>query len=463
MISRIRFLDGLLLTILLILPTVAQADYTVGDWTIQRLTENDRNDQNPAVSGQNVTWMTSIDWTWEIMAWLDGELVQLTETGHHSYHPQISGSNITWSGDVTGNGEIFLYDGMTTTRLTMDSVDDRLPQISGSRVVWHGYHGQDRDVFMWFDGVITQLSDNTESDDEPQVWGSSVVWAGLSPREIFFYDGLTVHQLTSTGQNDRTPRVYGNVGDDDFSVVWSGYDGDTFEIYRYDGTTTEKLTDSTYGRDGPEIHGSRIACQGWLEDGRQHAFLIDESGTHAVSPDTQMIYYPQVSESIVAWWATTSTDYQGEIYVYEDGIVTRLTDNSWPDNNVRVSGNTVVWEARPDGSDYEIYMATKSTLSSLDPTEVNAVSTAIRATPNPFNPQTTIEFSMVGDGHADISVYDLTGRLVRVLTNDTYTVGDHSIVWNGRDAAGRDVPSGGYIVRLETGSVMESRMISLIR
>ena len=93
----------------------------------------------------------------------------------------------------------------------------------------------------------------------------------------------------------------------------------------------------------------------------------------------QMVYFPQISESIVAWWATTLTDYQGEIYVYEDGAVTRLTDNSWPDQNVRVSGNTVVWEARPDGNDYEIYMATKGPVTGLDPNEYHAVATTIKA------------------------------------------------------------------------------------
>lgn len=83
--------------------------------------------------------------------------------------------------------------------------------------------------------------------------------------------------------------------------------------------------------------------------------------------------------------------------------------------------------------------------------------------PNPFNPQTTITFSMGRDERAEISVYDLTGRLVNVLADRAYTTGDHSVVWNGKDGAGRAVPSASYIVRLVTGSRVESQKISLIR
>jgi len=83
--------------------------------------------------------------------------------------------------------------------------------------------------------------------------------------------------------------------------------------------------------------------------------------------------------------------------------------------------------------------------------------------PNPFNPQTTISFSLAGDERAEVSVYDLTGRLVRTLANRTCTAGDHSVVWNGKDATGRELPSGSYIIRLETESSVESQKISLIR
>lgn len=83
--------------------------------------------------------------------------------------------------------------------------------------------------------------------------------------------------------------------------------------------------------------------------------------------------------------------------------------------------------------------------------------------PNPFNPQTTITFTLGQPQHAEIAVYDLTGRLLDVLADRTYEAGNHPVVWSGKDAMGRTVPSGAYIVRLETESGVESRKVMLLR
>ena len=87
----------------------------------------------------------------------------------------------------------------------------------------------------------------------------------------------------------------------------------------------------------------------------------------------------------------------------------------------------------------------------------------LEAHPNPFNPQTIISFSLERDEWAEVGIYELTGRRVAVLADRTFTVGSHSLLWNGRDSQGREMPSGSYIVRLETGSGVEARKVSLIR
>jgi hypothetical protein len=83
--------------------------------------------------------------------------------------------------------------------------------------------------------------------------------------------------------------------------------------------------------------------------------------------------------------------------------------------------------------------------------------------PNPFNPQTTITFTLDRPQRAEVAVYDLTGRLLNVLANRSYDVGDHSVVWNGKDAAGRAVPSGTYIVRLFAETEAQARKVMLLR
>ena len=83
--------------------------------------------------------------------------------------------------------------------------------------------------------------------------------------------------------------------------------------------------------------------------------------------------------------------------------------------------------------------------------------------PNPFNPQTTITFALDRPQRAEIAVYDLTDRLLGVLADSSYNAGDHSVIWNGKDATGRAVPSGTYVVRLSTESAMQARKVMLVR
>jgi len=85
------------------------------------------------------------------------------------------------------------------------------------------------------------------------------------------------------------------------------------------------------------------------------------------------------------------------------------------------------------------------------------------AVPNPFNPQTTIEFALDKQQRAEVAVYDLTGRQIAVLVDRVYGSGKHSVVWNGKDAMGRAVPSGTYIVRLETEGATQAKKVMLIR
>lgn len=85
--------------------------------------------------------------------------------------------------------------------------------------------------------------------------------------------------------------------------------------------------------------------------------------------------------------------------------------------------------------------------------------------PNPFTPPTTIAYTLpAGWGHAPVSitVYDMLGRRVRVLTQGRQPTGSHTVTWDGRDAAGRLLPSGVYVYRLETSTFSLTRKMVLL-
>jgi len=84
--------------------------------------------------------------------------------------------------------------------------------------------------------------------------------------------------------------------------------------------------------------------------------------------------------------------------------------------------------------------------------------------PNPFNPATTIRYDLAGDGHVTLRIYDVAGRVVRVLRDGAVEpAGRHEVTWDGRDQTGAAVASGVYFYRLETGGHIETRRMVLLK
>jgi hypothetical protein len=83
--------------------------------------------------------------------------------------------------------------------------------------------------------------------------------------------------------------------------------------------------------------------------------------------------------------------------------------------------------------------------------------------PNPFNPLTTVAFSLPRAQQVRLCVYGLNGIHVNTLVNEVREAGTHSVTWDGTDDNGRAVASGTYIYRLEAGEDVESRRMALIR
>jgi hypothetical protein len=83
--------------------------------------------------------------------------------------------------------------------------------------------------------------------------------------------------------------------------------------------------------------------------------------------------------------------------------------------------------------------------------------------PNPFNPMTTIAFELATPGQVRIDIYSLDGRRVRTLIDGPYTAGRHAEAWNGRDQAGRLVPSGTYLFTMEGPHIKQTRSMLLIK
>ena len=85
--------------------------------------------------------------------------------------------------------------------------------------------------------------------------------------------------------------------------------------------------------------------------------------------------------------------------------------------------------------------------------------------PNPFNPSTTIKFDIAGDQPINtvLSVYNVRGQLVRSLVDGMKSTGTYQIQWDGKDDAGRTLPSGVYFYRLQAGEFNQTRKMVMMK
>ena len=84
--------------------------------------------------------------------------------------------------------------------------------------------------------------------------------------------------------------------------------------------------------------------------------------------------------------------------------------------------------------------------------------------PNPFNPSTTIRFDLQEPAGTQLRVYDMSGRLVRVLLNQKWLEGgNHGTVWDGRDGVGRPVSAGIYVYRIDAGTFRSTKLMTLVK
>jgi Tol biopolymer transport system component len=84
--------------------------------------------------------------------------------------------------------------------------------------------------------------------------------------------------------------------------------------------------------------------------------------------------------------------------------------------------------------------------------------------PNPFNPSTSIQFSLATAGKVNLSIYNVAGQKIRELVSNTeMTPGIHRVLWDGHDDLGKPVSSGIYLSRLETGGKAVAGRMLLVK
>ncbi|MBM4116551.1 hypothetical protein FJ251_02240 [bacterium] len=153
-------------------------------------------------------------------------------------------------------------------------------------------------------------------------------------------------------------------------------------------------------------------------------------------------------------WSGTSSGWEPVVFVLTEHLsaATRFRLDFGSDGGVT-----------GDGFWFDDWSLFAGSIVTAAPEGAPAASAQLAAWPNPFNPATTIAWSLPAPGALRLEVLDASGRRVALLHDGPAAAGGGSLRWTGRDSQGRALPSGIYFVRLESGVYAASEKLILIK
>lgn len=121
----------------------------------------------------------------------------------------------------------------------------------------------------------------------------------------------------------------------------------------------------------------------------------------------------------------------------------------------------IIWCSGNQDSVLQVVLTGRGLPNGVSDDKRNAYPTRFQITdvsPNPFNSETTISFSLPQAGWTTIDVVDVNGRVVSELARGQVSAGRHSMTWNAKG-----VPAGIYLVRLQAGGEAVTRKVVLLK
>jgi len=147
----------------------------------------------------------------------------------------------------------------------------------------------------------------------------------------------------------------------------------------------------------------------------------------------------------------------------EDGDFTLV---NIPNENIQVIASIMGYQSVSENmtvtGDETISYTMTSALSN-DNSTTPMVKTQINNYPNPFNPSTTISFTLANDEQVSLDIYNIKGQKVKSFFNEKMTKGNHQVVWNGKDNNNKDVTSGIYFAKVKGQMTNATRKMLLIK
>jgi len=158
------------------------------------------------------------------------------------------------------------------------------------------------------------------------------------------------------------------------------------------------------------------------------------------------------------WFFTRGT---GSGYLYDEGIFMAhrsapIDEEVWLEQDDVANGiDTVVERA--------INWINSSQLNISSDSDNNKPTAIFSCFPNPFNPSTQIKYEINTQSEVNISIYDISGKIIKTLVNHTVQPGVHAVDWNGLNSSGEKVSNGIYLCTLRYNNISKSLKLMLLK
>ena len=253
---------------------------------------------------------------------------------------------------------------------------------------------------------------------------------------------------------------YGFIWTQDTGIMYLGDYLTAMGVQGYDGQTISAAT--AISNDGSVISGYYLNP----DDFKVYPFVahIEDIVPVALSSFEVAVSPGQVDFRFLLFGDATA----------DDLVLTATKDGAqW---NVPVNGEGTDFSARDNAAqileggsiDYALYARENGELQLLRSRNVDLGSQMLAnrllgAFTNPFNPKTSVAFTLSEAQRVRLSVFDLGGRQVATLADQVFAAGQHSVEWNGRTAGGEAAASGIYFVRMASPSGTQLEKITLMK
>lgn len=250
------------------------------------------------------------------------------------------------------------------------------------------------------------------------------------------------------------------VGDIDGDGVgeFVDYDRDNFMTTFYDGQnhnikwtiTGKEFEDNIFDADA-EVHPTYLEFPSidFNGDGKRDVFFNTMDGKGIMIIDV-------VNNTTVFEWADANIS-KAEFDVLSD------VDG---DGSLELVFHTQAGGIPPDPYIYKTYVYSTGLTTSANDGNNKTTPMEYRLEqnfPNPFNPTTTIRYSLTSPEKVSIRIYDVSGQLLKEFNNEHSQSGDYDVVWDGKNNFGEKVSSGAYFYQLNVGNYTGAKKMILLK